>query len=239
MSKITIKQSVGELVAERPGRSRIFEDYGIDFCCGGKLPLEEACAKKQVPVEEVVRKLLDLDESNENKDELIFATMPLDALADHIEAKHHEHLRIELPRLQRMAERVAKVHGDKDERLGQLESVLNNLIDELMSHMMKEEQILFPVVRQMVQSTTAVTMPCGSLSGPISQMEHEHDNAGDALETIKTLTDSYTPPHDACNTYRALFDGLRELELDMHQHIHKENSILFPRALALESKLNN
>ena len=238
MNKITIKQSVGELVTERPGRSRIFEDYGIDFCCGGKLPLEEACKKKQIPVEEVVRKLLDLDESESPENELVYDSMTLDALVDHIESKHHDHLRNELPRLQRLAAKVASVHGEKDERLGELESVLNNLVAELMMHMMKEEKILFPIIRQMVHSETSVPMPCGTLSGPISVMEAEHDSAGNALETIRILSDNYTPPEEACNSYRALFDGLHELELDMHLHIHKENSILFPKAMKLESVLN-
>ena len=238
MSKITINQSVGELVTERPARSRIFEDYGIDFCCGGKIPLETACEKKKIPVEEVVRRLLDLEETISAENELNFDAMPLDALADHIEAKHHDHLRTELPRLQAMAKKVAAVHGDKDERLAQIETVLNALVEELMSHMMKEEQILFPVIRRMVHNEFDVAIPCGALSGPITVMEHEHENAGDALETLKTLTDSYTPAAEACNTWRALFDGLRELELDMHLHIHKENSILFPKALKLESTLN-
>ena len=237
MSKITINQSVGELVTERPGRSRIFEDFGIDFCCGGKIPLATACEKKKVPVEDVVRRLLDLEEISNTEDELNFDSMSLDALADHIEAKHHEHLRIELPRLQRLAAKVASVHGHKDARLAQIETVLNALVEELMSHMMKEEQILFPIIRRMVHNDFDKAIPCGALANPISIMEHEHENAGDALESLKTLSDNYTPPADACNTYRALFDGLRELELDMHLHIHKENSILFPKALKLENTL--
>ena len=186
----------------------------------------------------MVRHLLNLEESPPEEVDQIFTSMPLDKLADHIEATHHAHLLNELPRLQRMASRVAKVHGDKDERLRELEGVVRGLVVELLNHMMKEEQILFPIIRQMVTSNESVSMPCGSLSGPINQMEAEHDNAGDALETIKILTDNYTPPHDACNTYRALFDGLREFELDMHLHIHKENSILFPKALELERRLN-
>ncbi len=239
MSMIAVERSVGELVAERPGRSRVFEAYGIDFCCGGKLPLEEACAKRKVPVEEVVRQLLDLDEDVVSDDALNFDSMPLDELADHIVVTHHEHLCAELPRLQKMASRVAKVHGEKDARLVDLEDVIYELSAELMQHMLKEERILFPVIRSMVRGDNSATMPCGHLSGPISVMEAEHENAGDELEMIRTLTDNYTPPEDACNTWRALFDGLRKFELDMHQHIHKENNILFPKAMALEAALKS
>jgi regulator of cell morphogenesis and NO signaling len=239
MSTSVTERSVGELVAEQPGRSRIFESFGIDFCCGGKIPLQEACAKKKVPVEDVVRMLLELDDSGSVDAEPDFASMPLDELADHIVERHHEHLCRELPRLQGLATKVAKVHFDSDERLKKLEDVLYAMSAELMQHMIKEERVLFPVIREMVQGHNAVAMPCGALSGPIGVMESEHDAAGDDLEVIKNLTNTYTPPEGAYNSYRALFDGLRELEFDIHQHIHKENNILFPKALEMERVLDS
>lgn len=234
MSTIEMNRSVGELVAEKPGRSRVFEAFGIDFCCGGKIPLEDACARRHVSVEKVVQRLLEMDSDSPASNELDFASMELDALADHIVEAHHVPLKKELPRLNALALKVARVHGDRDARLVELAEVVNALVTELTQHMMKEEQILFPAVRRMVQGDQSVLMACGNLSGPVSVMESEHDDAGEALSKIKELTDEYTPPDDACNSWRALFDGLRELELDMHLHIHKENNILFPKALEME-----
>ena len=234
MNTITAEKTVGELVRERPGRSRIFEELGIDYCCGGKKPLSEACAKKGRNVDEVLEAINEADLAGSMEDADDYDVMPLDALADHIVATHHAFLVRELPRMQQMAAKVAKVHGEKDERLGELASVVNALADELSSHMMKEERILFPVIRQLTQTDSLPAMPFGTIANPIRAMEAEHDTAGNALVDMHRLTDAYTPPDWACNTYRALLDGLHELELDLHQHIHKENNILFPRAMALE-----
>ncbi len=234
MSTITAEKTVGELVRERPSRSRIFEELGIDYCCGGKKPLSEACAKKGHSVDAVLEAIGEADLAGSVAVAENYAEMPLDKLADHIVATHHAYLVRELPRLQQMADRVAKVHGDKDERLGELASVVNALADELASHMMKEERILFPVIWQLEQTDSLPAMPFGTIANPIRTMEAEHDTAGNALADMHRLTDAYTPPDWACNTYRALFDGLHELELDLHQHIHKENNMLFPRALAVE-----
>jgi regulator of cell morphogenesis and NO signaling len=152
----------------------------------------------------------------------------------HIIVTHHAYLGQELPRLRRMADRVAKVHGEREGRLEELERVVSALADELESHMAKEERILFPFIQLLEQSPTLPYLPFGTLANPIRAMEHEHESAGNGLEAIRRLTDGFVPPGWACNTYRALFDGLRELELDLHQHIHKENNILFPKALELE-----
>lgn len=236
MSTISTGDTVGGLVAERPARSRIFEEYGIDYCCGGKKPLTEACAAKGVSADEVMAKLNELDTADTG-DATDYASMPLDQLVDHIESTHHVYLRRELPRLQEMADKVARVHGEKNERLIPLAEVVQGLVAELSQHMMKEEQMLFPIVRELAHSLVVPEMHCGNLSNPIGVMEAEHQNAGNALESIRQLSDDHTPPDWACNTYRALLDGLRELELDLHQHIHKENNILFPRALELEASL--
>lgn len=235
MSTTLAEMTVGELVRERPARSRVFEKHGIDFCCGGKRQLAEACAKKGVSLDQVAQELTEADAVPEADDTLDFDAMPLDTLANHIVETHHNYLRMELPRLRAMSDKVAKVHGESDARLADLERVVDALADELESHMMKEERILFPVIRALAKSDGAVPMPFGTLANPISVMEHEHDSAGNCLERIHTLTDGHAPPDWACNTYRALLDGLRELELDLHQHIHKENNILFPKALELEA----
>lgn len=234
MSTLSAQKTVGELVRERPGRARVFEDLGIDYCCGGKKPLAEACAKKGHDIDQVLASIREVDASGSVEDATDYVSMPLDELADHIVETHHAFLVRELPRLQEMSAKVARVHGDKDGRLIELAAAVHAVADELSSHMMKEERILFPVIRQLAQTDSLPPMPFGTLANPIRAMEAEHDTAGSGLEDMRRLSDAYTPPDWACNTYRALLDGLHELELDLHQHIHKENNILFPRALAIE-----
>ncbi|GMW02214.1 MAG: iron-sulfur cluster repair di-iron protein [Candidatus Hydrogenedentota bacterium] len=237
MTTLNSSTTVGELVRERPARARIFEELGIDYCCGGKRPLSEACAKKGHDVDEVLKSINKSDSERAVEDTADYASLTLDALAEHIVAVHHANLVSELPRLQAMAAKVAKVHGNTDPRLIRLATVVAELAEELLSHMAKEERVLFPVIRELAHSTALPHMPFGTLKNPIQAMESEHDISGKALEEIRRLTDAHCPPDWACNTYRALLDGLHELELDLHQHIHKENNILFPGALAKEASL--
>lgn len=233
---IDAEKSVGQLVGECTARSCVFETYGIDYCCGGKQALSEACAVKGLDLNEVLLKLGEADVNANHGDAEDYVAMPLDQLVDHIISTHHVYLRRELPRLLEIAAKVNRAHGEKDGRLSTVESTLHALAEELTSHMMKEERILFPAIREMAQTDTLPQMHCGTLSGPINVMESEHDNAGNALEQLRNLTDNFTPPDWACNTFRALLDGIHELELDLHQHIHKENNILFPLALTMEEQ---
>ena len=236
MSMLTFKDTVGDIVVRRPALSRVFEQVGIDFCCGGKKTLEQACQEKDLDPEGLIARLE--DEIQPNRDESVIvdaAAMSLTELVDHIEQTHHTYLRAELPRLDMMSEKVASVHGDKDQRLVQIHQTLLVLADELSNHMMKEEQILFPMVRQLEASKTVPAFHCGSLANPIGQMEAEHEQAGSALERLRELTDGYRPPDWACNTYRAMLDALAHLERDLHLHIHKENNVLFPRAIEMEN----
>ena len=234
MQTLDINRTVSEMLRERPGRSRVFEKFRIDYCCGGKLPLKDACEKREVPVDTVLEALAASDASATADEGMDFANMPLDELVEHIVSTHHAYLADELPRLAAMASRVAKVHGDSDARLVELEQVLRRVIMELQSHMGKEEQILFPVIKRMAETGRMHTMPFRTIANPIRMMEMEHDEAGSGLERMRALTDGYSPPEHACGTYQALFDGLATLEADMHQHVHKENNILFPRAIELE-----
>jgi regulator of cell morphogenesis and NO signaling len=231
--------TVGTLVKERPDRSRVFESLHIDYCCGGKLPLAQACAQRGLNPRLVIQQIEAADLADTTRDgSLIDADgMSLSALADHIEQTHHAYLRAQLPRLDQMISKVVSVHGDKDPRLAQVRQAFTALRDELTSHMMKEEQILFPMVRQMEQADAPVSFPCGSIANPIRQMELEHGHAGDALAILRQSTDAYAPPPWACNTYRAMLDGLEKLEQDLHQHIHKENNVLFPKAIGREAEL--
>lgn len=164
------------------------------------------------------------------------AAMSLTELADHIEQTHHKYLRAEFPRLDQMTKEVASMHGQRDSRLHQIRKTFQGLIEELSSHMMKEEQILFPMIRTIDAGGATDPLHCGSLAGPISQMESEHTQAGSALEHLRKLSDDYTPPDWASDSYRTMLDALARLEQDLHLHIRKENDVLFPRALAEESK---
>ena len=236
MSAVHTRETIGEMVARRPALSRVFEQVGIDYCCGGKKTLDQACEEKGLAVETVLAQLEDAA-ADEGEPLVDAAAMSLTELADHIEQTHHAYLRNEFPRLDWLTQKVASVHGEHEPRLRQMRETYLELVAELSSHMMKEEQVLFPLIRRLEASTTAPNFHCGSLANPMRQMESEHQDAGSALERLSELSDGYTPPEWACNTYRAMLDALAHLQFDMHQHVHKEESILFPKALKLEAKL--
>ncbi len=229
---------VGDLVKERPSRSRVFEDLNIDYCCHGGIPLAEACEGQELDVQEVLQRLRDADAQSDDAATWIDAdAMSLTDLANHIEQTHHEYLKAELPRLDALTQKVFEVHGAKDRRLADVRQAYESLYAELAGHMTKEERILFPMIRAMESSPRMPAFHCGSIANPIRQMEYEHDSAGNALAILSGFTDGYQPPEWACNTYRAMLDGLKQLERDLHQHIHKENNVLFPKAIRLEAEL--
>jgi len=235
MPALDIHTTVGQFVVDRPARSRVFQQLGIDFCCGGKKSLDEACRAKGLDPQTVLKTML-AGELTAPANSTSIANLSLTELCDLIENSHHAYLKEELPRLNHMIARVAAVHGERHPWMVQVKTVFESFVDELSSHMMKEEQVLFPMIRAMESGTTNVAGHCGgTIANPVAMMEHEHDNAGNALKRMRELTSDYTPPTDACNTFRAALDGLRELEEDMHQHVHKENNVLFPRAIQLES----
>ena len=225
-------KTVGQLVVERPGRARIFEKHGIDYCCGGKIPLTQACEKKGVNLDTIVRELSATDDT---RSEIDLAHASLTALADHIESTHHAYLRHELPRLETLARKVAAVHGEERPELVALRDEFLHFKQDMESHALKEERILFPAIRALDQGL-ANCGPCGSIQHPIRVMVAEHDDAGSSLARMRQLTDNFTLPPTACDSYRALFAGLEELEQDTHRHVHKENEALFPRAIAKEAE---
>lgn len=237
MSSIRVSDTVGELVARRPVLSHVFEAIGIDYCCGGKKTLEEACREKGFNPEALAAQLEQVALVNVGGPTVDAAAMSLADLADHIQQTHHEYLRDILPRLDMLTERVASVHGADDPRLRELRETLLEFARDMSSHMMKEEQVLFPMIRQLGESDEAPEFHCGSLANPIRQMEQEHHGAGAALARMRELTDEFTPPPWACNTYRAMLDTLAHLERDMHQHVHKEDNVLFPRTAQREAEL--
>jgi regulator of cell morphogenesis and NO signaling len=224
-------------VARRPALSRVFEAAGVDYCCGGKRTLEQVCREKDIDPQFFLTMLEQATTVNDGEPVVDAAAMSLTELADHILDTHHDYLRAELPRLNGLTEKVAAAHGVHDARLHLLRQTFQSLAGELASHMIKEEQILFPMIRRLDTGDMPPAFHCGSVANPIRQMELEHHDADAALEQIRTLTDDYSPPAWACNTYRVMLDALAHLERDMHQHIHKEDNILFPRAVKLESEL--
>lgn len=220
-------RTVGEIVAESPSQARVFQAFGIDFCCQGGRTLREACTLKGIPLESVLDQL-EAGSAEKTTPENNPALLPPVELIEHIVGTHHQYLVTELPRIRAMAARVAQVHGGHTPSLVETYEVFCGMADELADHMVKEEQILFPAIKTLFAGGT----PAMPLDGPVAMMLQEHEDAGGALAKMRELTHGFTAPPEACNTYRALFAGLAELEEDLHRHIHLENSVLFPQALA-------
>ena len=233
---LSSETTVGQLVVERPSRARVFERLGIDYCCGGKHPLRMACEQKGLDVDAVLAEL-ERNEAGSREELRNWASASLTDLCDHIEQTHHAYLKQELPRLAYLTDKVAARHGENRPELREVRDVFEALKAEMESHMMKEERVLFPLCRQLDGAEELPATHNGSVSNPIGVMVREHEDAGDALARIRALTDDFTCPPDACNTYRAMYDSLHQLEQDMHQHVHKENNILFPKAMRLEKLL--
>ncbi|MCL5769730.1 MAG: iron-sulfur cluster repair di-iron protein [Planctomycetes bacterium] len=228
IATLDIDSTVSEWVIRKPSHARVFEKYAIDYCCGGKKTLRAACAKNQIDPREVFRELQIREEVSAGPDDKDWSRATLSQLADHIEQTHHAWLKRELPRLRVLVEKVNHAHGARHRQLEELQAVFLRFAAEMGAHMQKEEQILFPLIRRR-EAGAAGGMP---LEQPIAMMEHEHDEHARSLAKIRELTGNFTPPADACNTFRAMLDTLRELDADIRPHIHKENNILFPRAMA-------
>lgn len=235
MTTFQLDHTVGSIVRDHPALSRLFEQAKVDYCCGGQKTLEEACRQRGIDPHQFLAQLEDYT-ALEAVPAVNLAALNLTELADHIERIHHAYLHEELPRLDKMVTKVAAVHGEKEPRLLQIKDIFLALSAELTTHLRKEEQVLFPMIRQLEASTTLPIFHCGTVANPIARMTMEHDGAGVALAQLRELTDDFTPPAWACNTYRALLDALLRFEQDMHQHIHKENNVLFPRAVRLEQQ---
>lgn len=239
MPTLTPQSTVGEWIAQHPQWSVVFEQLGIDYCCGGKKPLDVACKQRGLDAETLAT-TLQAASALPSAAEPDAAGMSLTQLADHIEQTHHAYLRQALPAIHQMSARVAERHGDTKPRLRELFNVFDALSQELLSHMQKEERVLFPIIRQLDAQPDGASPAdhCGGINNPITQMEHEHDDAGQALAKMSELTDGYAIPADACKTYTTMLQSMAAFEQDMHRHIHKENNVLFPRAAAREQELS-
>jgi regulator of cell morphogenesis and NO signaling len=234
-------RTVREIALEQPGSIRVFERFGIDYCCGGRKPLNEACAAREIDVEAVIAAL---EAATQAPAEVAdnWNVKSLTHLCGHIVATHHAYVRRELPRLAGLAEKVVNRHGATRAELPVIQATLSQLQEELTEHLAKEEVVLFPYIskleRSLVDGGEKPRGCFGTVANPIAMMTQEHDGAGNLLEVIRKQSQEFTPPEGACPTYLAFYSGLREFEQDLHQHIHLENNVLFPRAIELEASCN-
>lgn len=238
---LSATQTVRQLATEVPNATRVFEKLGIDYCCGGGKSLEDACQKAKIPVQDVLQTLEHGVAPTANVGDMTdFSQANLGELVSHIVNTHHAYVKQEIPRLQKLLAKVVSVHGSNHPELLDVQHVFGTLSAELTSHMMKEEMVLFPYVIELeraVQSgRRAPSAPFGTVGNPVHMMEMEHESAGNSLKELRALTEGYTPPADACFSYNTLFTALKDFETDLHQHIHLENNILFPRAIVMEQE---
>jgi regulator of cell morphogenesis and NO signaling len=236
---VSTSRTVRELALEIPQAVRIFEKVGIDYCCGGGKSLEEACATANLSVDEVLDSLeLAEQEAKAKQKDHNWQTEPLSELVAHINTTHHKYTREEIARLGPLFDKVVSAHGTNHPVLAHVRAAFRGLAQELTMHMMKEEAVLFPYIVRMeealIQKELVLPPPFGTVRNPVAMMMHEHDSAGDALRTMRQLTAGYMPPGDACISYQTLYKALADFEKDLHQHIHLENNILFPRAIEME-----
>lgn len=240
MSTLTTEKTVREIAVERPQSIRVFEKFGIDYCCGGAKPLQEACMKHGADTDAVLRAIEELELKAGTGDLHDWTTASLEMLINHILATHHEYVRTEIPRLQKILDKVEAVHGKNHPNVRTAAALFNELAQELGTHMLKEEDVLFPYVVKM-EKAVAAGRPAppaffGSVRNPTASMVHEHEAAGELLEQIRKACDDFAVPPDVCTTFRAMYQGLEDFERDLHKHVHLENNILFPRALRMEKE---
>ncbi|KAF2081533.1 iron-sulfur cluster repair di-iron protein [Flavobacterium sharifuzzamanii] len=230
-------KTIGSFVAEDFRTAAVFSKYRIDFCCKGNRTVTEVCEKQNIDADALLENVLQVVQS-ENNGTIDFNSWPLDLLADYIEKTHHRYVEEKINVLLPFLDKLCKVHGANHPELFKINELFIGCAGELSQHMKKEELVLFPFVKRMVKTKDTdgiLHQPSfGTVSNPIAMMMHEHDNEGERFREIATLTDNYTPPADACTTYRVTFAMLKEFEADLHKHIHLENNILFPKAVILE-----
>ena len=239
---LNLQTPVGEIARFNYKTVEVFEKLRIDFCCGGDLSLEEACKRQKVNADEVLVSIKKLFGSTQTDNDPIHA-LPLGQLIDHIISVHHAYVLESIPVLQRFLNKITGVHGTNHPELAVVEDYFNQAAANLLQHMQKEEQILFPAIKEMLLAKSGEAefsgSHCGTVQSPISVMKQEHEAEGDRFEKISAMTNNYTIPADACNTFAYAYQKLQEFEQDLHRHIHLENNILFPEAINLEKELWN
>ena len=230
-------RSVRELASAAPGAARVFEKFGIDYCCGGERSLAQACSAAKVNLREVAEAL---GKPQTQKDDRDWQKATLAELITHIVAKHHQFVRQEIQRLLPLTAKVTGVHGKNHPELEKIQSSFHALSEELTAHLMKEERMLFPYIEQLELAANSgnrhAASPFGTVKNPVRMMMMEHDSAGELLRKMRQVSRDFALPQDACMSFQMLYRALEEFEADLHQHIHLENNILFPRAVELEAK---
>jgi regulator of cell morphogenesis and NO signaling len=231
--------TVREIVARDFRTAAVFENFGIDFCCGGNVALGEICQQRSLAYGDVAAALSAATTAPASPDSPRFGTWTPPALVSYIVANHHSYVRSAIPTLLERTKKIASVHGERHPELQEVATTFAAVADEMTSHMFKEERILFPYIVALAEAadggSAAPHAPFGSVENPIRMMEHEHESAGGAMARINGLTGGFQPPDDACTTYRVCLQELKAFEDDLHRHVHLENNILFPKARTLES----
>ena len=237
-----LNKTLAQIVTANHQAASVFEKYHLDFCCKGKRPLAEAITEKHLPADQVLKELSEVIGKGANKDAALLNYITLGQICDYIVATHHEYVKQNAPQIFYYLEKIANKHGGRHPELLKILQLFSQVKEELTEHMFKEENILFPRIKELEKHDTehsVLSLPAsGYIEAPIAVMEHEHDSAGSLLEQIRERTNNYTPPADACTTYRVAFASLQAFEADLHQHVHMENNILFPRAVDVIRKLN-
>lgn len=237
-----LDKKVGEIVSDNFRTAPVFKKHHIDFCCGGGITLEKACEKSHTDVNSLIAELETVAETSISHEVQQVSTYELDQLADYIERVHHKYVEHRSSEIIPFLEKVVRVHGEKEPSLYEVQKSFMECVSALAQHMKKEELILFPTIKNMVVSKRNQVKyeprHISSLGAPINQMESEHEDEGDRLKKLYEVTNSFTPPEWACNTYKVLFALMHEFFEDLQVHIHLENNVLFPKALALEATLD-
>ena len=242
MSLDTTK-TVREVALNHPGATRVFEKLGIDYCCGGNKSLRQASSEANLSVQQVLESLESAARSTEHRRNTTgqpedWNTAPLGDLVEHIKNKHHKYVKEEVARLGPLFQKVSEVHGRQHPELFELQRHFRELAQELSMHMKKEEMVLFPYIERMEEAVISgepiLPAPFGTVRNPVASMVHEHDSAGNLLRSMRALSDGYSAPAGGCTSFKTLYSALQEFEHDLHQHIHLENNILFPRAIEME-----
>jgi regulator of cell morphogenesis and NO signaling len=240
MNAEVFSYTIKEIVTQNFQTAKIFEKYSLDFCCRGGKTINEACAEKGISAEMVFTELAQLGGSIDvQKNE--FSDMELDVLIDHIVKKHHAYVTQMIPINFTHTQKVKNVHGANHPEVIKIADHFETVAGDLLQHMRKEEQMLFPYILSLLTAKKTGQRlsfpPFGSVKNPIQMMEQEHQAAGDEMYEIRSLSNGYTPPDDACTTFKVSYQELKDFENDLHQHVHLENNILFPKAVQLEQEL--
>lgn len=236
------EKTIGQYVAEDYRTAQVFKKYNIDFCCKGNRSIKEASERKNLDADAIFRDL-EAIKTNTSGDSTDYQSWPIDLLADYVEKRHHRYIEEKTPTIKAFLDKLCRVHGERHPELFEINRVFNESAGDLAAHLKKEELILFPFIRKMVKAQLSgqdfETPHFGTVENPVAMMMDEHSLEGERFRAISEMASNYTAPADGCTTYNVTFAMLKDFEEDLHLHIHLENNILFPKAIAMEKELNS